>query len=47
MLLAVSDWTIRAMVQRGDLPHVRLGRRILLDLRDLETWIDREKTRGV
>jgi excisionase family DNA binding protein len=45
--LAVSDWSIRAMVWRGDLPHVRLGKRILIDARDLDGWIDREKVRGV
>ena len=45
--LAVSDWTVRAMVWRGDLPHVRLGKRILIDSRDLDGWIDREKVRGV
>ena len=45
--LAVSDWTVRQMVWRGDLPHVRLGKRILIDSRDLDGWIDREKVRGV
>jgi excisionase family DNA binding protein len=44
--LAVSDWSVRAMVWRGDLPHVRRGKRILLDLKDLDSWIDREKVRG-
>jgi excisionase family DNA binding protein len=43
--LAVSDWTVRQMVWRGDLPHFKTGKRVLLDLRDLEGWIDREKTR--
>lgn len=45
--LAVSDWTVRQMVWRGDLPHIKTGKRILLDLRDLDGWIDREKVRGV
>lgn len=45
--LSLSPWTIREMVWRGDLPHVRAGRRALLDLRDLDAWIDREKARGV
>lgn len=45
--LSVSTWTVREMIWRGDLPHVRCGRRILLDLRDLDTWIEREKVRGV
>lgn len=45
--LAVSTWTVREMVWRGDLPHLRQGRRILLDLRDLDDWVDRAKMRGV
>jgi len=45
--LGVSDWTVRQMVWRGDLPHIKNGKRILLDLRDLEGWIEREKVRGV
>ncbi len=45
--LSVSDWTVRQMVWRGDLPHVRLGKRILIDARDLDGWIDRAKVRGV
>jgi excisionase family DNA binding protein len=45
--LAVSDWTVRQMVWRGDFPHIKTGKRILLDLRDLDGWIEREKVRGV
>jgi excisionase family DNA binding protein len=45
--LSVSDWTVRQMVWRGDIPHVRLGKRILIDARDLDGWIDRAKVRGV
>ncbi len=45
--LAVSPWTVRRMIWNGELPHVRRGRRILLDLRDLDAWINREKVRGV
>jgi hypothetical protein len=35
------------MVWTGTLPHIRRGRRILLDLRDLDAWIDRAKVNGV
>ena len=44
--LAVSDWTVRQMIWRGDLPHIKTGKRVLLDLRDLDGWIEREKVRG-
>ncbi len=45
--LAVSDWTVRQMVWRGDLPHIKTGKRILIDLKDLDGWIEREKVKGV
>jgi excisionase family DNA binding protein len=45
--LSLSPWTIREMVWRGDLPHVRAGRRVLLDLHDLDIWIERQKAHGV
>lgn len=45
--LAVSTWTVRRMIWSGAIPHVRRGRRILLDLRDLDKWIEREKAWGV
>jgi len=35
------------MVWRGDLRHIKTAKRILVDLRDLDGWIDREKVRGV
>jgi excisionase family DNA binding protein len=41
--LGVSTWTVREMIWRGELPHVRIGRRILLDIRDLEAFIARKK----
>lgn len=34
--LAVSTWTVRRMIWSGAIPHARRGRRILLDLRDLD-----------
>lgn len=34
--LSLSPWTVRAMIFRGEVPFVRAGRRILVDLRDLD-----------
>jgi excisionase family DNA binding protein len=45
--LALSTWTVREMCWRGDLPHIRQGRRILIDLHDLDEWVARSKVRGV
>ena len=41
--LSLSYWTIRDMVSRGEIPHVRAGRRVLVDVRDLDRWIDQNK----
>jgi excisionase family DNA binding protein len=41
--LALGPWRIRSLIYRGDLPYVRLGRRILLDRNDIDALIDRLK----
>ncbi len=41
--LSLSYWTMRDMVSRGEIPHVRAGRRVLIDVRDLDRWIDQNK----
>jgi excisionase family DNA binding protein len=43
--LAISVWTLRAIVQRGDLPVVTPGANApwLLDVEDLNRWIERNK----
>jgi excisionase family DNA binding protein len=35
---------VRNMITAGDLPAVRRGRRVLIDSRDLNRWIDNNKT---
>jgi excisionase family DNA binding protein len=37
--------SIRELIWSGDLPIVRVGRRIHLDLFDLEKWIEQHKTK--
>jgi predicted DNA-binding transcriptional regulator AlpA len=40
----VCQKTLWSMTEpRGDLPCVRIGRRVLYDRRDLLAWIDRRK----
>ncbi|MCC6347372.1 MAG: excisionase family DNA-binding protein [Nitrospirales bacterium] len=41
--LSRSHWTVAEMVRTGKLPYVRDGRRKLLDLKDLDAWIDGNK----
>jgi hypothetical protein len=44
--LGMSPWQLRRLVQNGDLPVVKLGDGApwLLDLKDLDLWIERSKT---
>ena len=41
--LALSHWTVRGMIHRGEMSFVRAGRRILIDRADLDAWIERNK----
>lgn len=41
--VGISHWTLRQKAWEGELPEVRLGRRLLFDLRDLDAWIERSK----
>ena len=41
--LGISYWTVRDMVFRGDIPHIRIGRRILMDILDLDDYIQKSK----
>jgi excisionase family DNA binding protein len=44
MYLGRSIWSVREMLWAGKIPCVRDGRRILLDIRDVNNWIERNKT---
>jgi hypothetical protein len=43
----VSPWKLRGLIQRGEMPVVKNGDGDggvwLLDVRDLDSWIDRSK----
>jgi excisionase family DNA binding protein len=43
--LSISIWTLRAMIQRGELPVIKPSENApwLVDLNDLDAWIDRRK----
>ena len=41
--LSRSPWTVAEMVRCGKLPYVRDGKRKLLDMQDLDDWIDGNK----
>ena len=44
--LRVSERTAWGLARRGDLPAVRIGRRLLFDPVDLRAFIERQKTAG-
>lgn len=42
--LGRSVWAVREMLWAGKIPFVKDGRRLLLDIRDMDTWIESSKT---
>lgn len=46
-LLGVSRWTLYAAANRHEVPHRRLGRRMLFSRRALLVWLEGASLRGV
>ncbi|MDR4469549.1 MAG: helix-turn-helix domain-containing protein [Nitrospira sp.] len=44
--LGISYWTLRDLTFRGEIPHVKIRRRILVDRLDLDAYLDRMKVRS-
>jgi excisionase family DNA binding protein len=42
--LGRTVWAVREMLWAGKLPYVKDGRRILLDIQDMDLWIEKNKT---
>jgi len=38
--------SLRSIVHRSELPHIRIGRALYLDRRDIEDWIEASKERA-
>ena len=45
--LSLSYWSIRHMVVEGHIPHIKVGKRVLIDVKDLDDWIEKHKEVGV
>ena len=45
--LGRSTWSVRRLIWAGELPTVRAGGRVHLDLRDMDEFIDQHKEREV
>jgi excisionase family DNA binding protein len=43
--LGRSVWAVREMIWAGKIPCVRDGKRILIDIQDMDSWIERNKTK--
>jgi len=43
--LGRSTWSVRRLIWNGDLPQVRAGRRVHVDVQDLNAFIERNKVR--
>ena len=43
--LGRSTWSVRRLVWAGELPSVRAGRRVHLDVCDMEAFIENNKVR--
>lgn len=41
--LGRTVWAVREMVYAGKIPYIRDGRRMLLDIHDMDAWIERNK----
>ncbi len=42
--LGISYWMLRDLNFQGQIPYLKIGRRILIDLKDLEDYIQRGKS---
>jgi excisionase family DNA binding protein len=43
--LGRSSWSVRRLIWSGDLPEVRAGRRVHLDINDMDAFIEKNKLR--
>jgi len=44
--LGISPWTVRAAVRKGRIRPVRIGRRVLIEPREIERIIEEGKSNG-
>ena len=43
--LGRTVWAVREMIWAGKIPIIRDGKRILLDIHDMDSWIEINRTR--
>lgn len=42
-LLSTTHWTIRGLIWDGQLPFLKVGRKLMVDRKDLLAWVERSK----
>jgi len=42
--LGRTVWAVREMLYNGKMPFIKDGRRVMLDIRDIDAWIEKSKT---
>ena len=45
--MSLSYWSLRELVLNGEIPHVKFGKKVLIDRKDLDDWIETHKEIGV
>jgi len=43
--LGRTEWAVREMIWAGKMPCIKDGRRILLDIEDMNKWIEKTKVK--
>lgn len=46
-ILGLSTWTVYALARRGEIPHVRVGRRLLFRRATLLAWLEAREAESV
>lgn len=44
--LSLSYWSLRELVLNGEIPHLKFGKKVLIDRQDLDFWIEKHKEVG-
>ncbi len=45
--MSLSYWSLRELVLNGEIPHLKFGKKVLIDRIDLDDWIETRKEIGV
>jgi excisionase family DNA binding protein len=43
---AASPWFVRSLISRGELPHLRIGKKFYVSREALDTWISKHERRA-